>query len=197
MTTRNVGDAYYTPPTLAAAIAARVALLVAAPAAVLEPSSGGGAFVRAARATWPTAKITAVDVFEGCRIFASPADAFVCSSFLEYGGGPFDLIIGNPPYNEAEDHVSHALALLKPGGLLAFLLRGSFLGSEGRNRRIWASGLGAYVAPISPRPSFTGGGTDSAEYCLFGWVKGSREPSRIGRPIFWNETAGAAAGGTG
>ena len=75
------------------------------------------------------------------------------------------------PTPAAEQHVRRALEIVEPGGHVAFLMRLGFL--EGRDdlyeehpvRRIWQ---------VNPRPSFTGGGNDSATYGFFHWTKGWR-----------------------
>lgn len=54
-------DAYYTPEPLARAIVATLAGCTSNPMRILEPSSGGGAFLRAAREKWPSAYLSAID----------------------------------------------------------------------------------------------------------------------------------------
>ena len=185
---RIAKDGYFTPEALALALTKRVSacVVLADPIHILEPSSGGGAFVRAACAVWPTSEIVAVDVAPTARMFSAGAE-FTCCDFLAWRAIPFDLIIGNPPYGDAEAHVQHALKLLRPGGTVAFLLRLSFLASQRRMRGV-CSGPGRYVAPIGPRPSFTGGGSDNSEYGLFCWTPDARDragESKLGEPIFW------------
>jgi SAM-dependent methyltransferase len=181
---RIVSDAYFTPEPLALAITERLADLGVRPARILEPSSGGGAFVRAARTTWSPARIVAVDIHESCRLFA-PGAEFRCGDFLaQTDPEGFDLVLGNPPFCDAQAHVEHARRMLRSGGIVAFLLRLSFLGSA--DRKELCAGPGRYVAQIVPRPSFTSdGATDSSEYALFMWRPGVEFPSQLGEPLTW------------
>lgn len=196
-TERRAFDAYFTPDALARACVERVASVMSEPPErILEPSSGGGAFVAACHAAWPEARICAVDVAPGRREAAIAAGArdFVETDFLRVKPPvvrPPDLIIGNPPYLGAEDHIRKALEMVEPGGAVAFLLRLSMVASAGRLQpggisRAGAEGCGLdRVYPIYPRPSFTGGGTDASEYALVMWIQGYRGPVQLGEPIRW------------
>jgi hypothetical protein len=91
--------------------------------------------------------------------------------FLELGQGYDDAaaVITNPPYSLAEEFVRHSRELY-PHADLVFLLRIAFLASDGR-QALWRD-LGTpdlYVLPN--RPSFTGKGTDSADYAWFVWPR--------------------------
>ncbi len=108
------------------------------------------------------------------------------------GWGGYDLICGNPPFSRiardahgkplltkkgkekfetvAHLHVERALQLLNPSGLLAFVLRLGLLGSNDR-AAFWDRYPPSCVYVLRPRPSFTGGGSDSADYGLFVWDK--------------------------
>jgi hypothetical protein len=73
----------------------------------------------------------------------------------------------------AEEFIRHARALF-PNAELVFLLRIAFLASAQR-MALWRD-IGApdvYVLPN--RPSFTGSGTDSADYAWFRWPADKRE----------------------
>lgn len=73
------------------------------------------------------------------------------------------------PTSLAEEFVRHSRELY-PHADLVFLLRIAFLASDGR-QALWRD-LGTpdvYVLPN--RPSFTGKGTDSADYAWFVWPK--------------------------
>jgi len=172
---RDLLDRYYTPAPVARAC---VGLLRIAPRArVLEPSSGGGAFLDAILAAQPTAVVRAFDVDPN----APSAARFKVErqDFLRYRhrGPMFDWIIGNPPYFEAEDHVRKAL---RTGKNVAFLLRLGFAESQARVP-FW-KGIGKClreVRVLASRPSFTNGGTDATAYGFFIWAHNHRGPSRI------------------
>jgi hypothetical protein len=88
-----------------------------------------------------------------------------------------DLIIGNPPYSEAQDHIEAAfrrvtstVSMSQNPGTVAMLLRVSFASGKGRvpfwhrYRRFLRE---MYV--LAERPSFTGGATDACDYGWFVW----------------------------
>jgi trans-aconitate methyltransferase len=136
------------------------------PRSVLEPSVGGGAFARAVAQRWPQALLEGVDI-DPTVTGRHDVDSFECCDFLAHYT-QYDLIVGNPPFTHAESHVRQALSLAAPGGVVAFLLRLAFL--EGQRRRaLWDAFPPAEVHVLSRRPSFTGGGTDSAAYGFFVW----------------------------
>lgn len=185
-------DAYYTPPELALAIVRAIAPLCPEPQNILEPSSGGGAFVRALQLSFPKANLIAVDVDPKAQAHAHGVD-FWAKDFAKWDTPRrFDLIVGNPPFGVAATHVSRALELLQPGGLLAFLLRVTFLGTE--DRKDINAGPGRLLRPLVPRPSFTeDSATDPTEYALFCWRKDSAEPSLLGDPLVWPKPSARSA----
>jgi 3'-phosphoadenosine 5'-phosphosulfate sulfotransferase (PAPS reductase)/FAD synthetase len=64
---REERDAWFTPELLALAICRSLRDEVhRSPAHILEPGCGGGAFLRAARLTWPKAKLTGIDLVPAC-----------------------------------------------------------------------------------------------------------------------------------
>jgi hypothetical protein len=192
---REALDFYATPQPLADAICRH--LCRENFSCVVEPSAGHGPFVRAARAMWPEAEIVAVDVSPDRlpELSAAGADVVLVSPWQEIAALPGvgrTLIIGNPPFREAEEHIRHALDIMRPGDALAFLLRFNLLGSRGRVA-LWESTPLAEVAPLVPRPSFTGGSTDATEYALFRWAKGHRGPTRLSLPLVWQKSRASAS----
>lgn len=99
------------------------------------------------------------DVLEDDLLKIDPAD---------YAGN--DLIISNPPYSHAEAFARVALQLVRPGGLVAFLLRLAFV--EGQKRVAFHREFPSDVHVLAARPSFNGMGTDSAAYAWFVWGLG-------------------------
>lgn len=182
---RLPGDAYYTPRALADAIVS--ALLrdghLARGLAVIEPSRGSGTFVRALESAGCV--VTGVDIDP--EVFPD-----VCADFVTLDPSRYapDAIVGNPPFSLAEEHTRHALKLVsRQGGVVAFLLRLAFL--EGKARAaFWRDHPAAHVYVLSERPSFTGGGTDSAAYGVFVWAphRGLTTLSHLS----WKQTAEAA-----
>lgn len=180
-------DAYFSPRPLAKAIVDRLVPLMhtrtieSEPVRhILEPSAGDGAFVEAAKAAWPHARITAL---EPNRISSSSFHLTQHRTTFEAWCAArekskaaklamprdIDLVIGNPPYSLAEAHVTLAR---QTSPVVAFLLRLSFLGSQERERTLWSAPGLRYLIPIARRPSFTGGGSDACEYAVFIWERG-------------------------
>ncbi len=163
-------DAYYTPDALAKAC---VGTLTRVPAVVVEPSVGGGAFARAVRSRWPLAHIIGCDVNPKAT-GVSDCDVFHWGDWVNIPVPPADLIIGNPPYSDAEAHIESALSRVKNGGTVAMLLRISFASGKGRIPfwKKYADDLYS-VRVLAERPSFTGGATDACDYGWFVWRVGA------------------------
>ena len=179
-------DAYYTPDDVAARCVAALPEAAMQVARVLEPSVGGGAFVRAVRAVaaarWgPMAciPIRVCDVNPEAPGLVGEHTSWV-GDFLDMPvSAPYDLVLGNPPYRDAEAHIRHALAHVGRGGHVAFLLRLAMLESE-RRRPLWREHPPIAVHVLTRRPSFTGGGTDSAAYAWFVWRRGYTGAPSVG-----------------
>jgi hypothetical protein len=183
--------AYYTTDELADAL---VAVLEPLPinAHILEPHVGGGAFLRALEKRGCN-KLTACDIDPVAirELTGKTKASVICCDFLMYQPpAGYSMIVGNCPYSRdnvegkrskksgkiiqepiAEEHVRHALSLLAPAGRLAFLLRIGFLASAER-LPFWKRYPAKELHILAQRPSFTGGGTDSAEYALVVWERG-------------------------
>ncbi len=193
-------DAYQTPGPLALAICAELRRQGENPIEIIEPGAGEGAFIVAARATWPDARIIAVELYVNAArrraLFAAGADQViggrcwtkVAADLANAGerepGGPRRLILGNPSFRSAQPHIEHGLDALIDGERLAFLLRVNFLGCTDRVRFWRRPGL-LELKTIAPRPSFFGGGSDGTEYAIFSWRKGYRGAALVARPLVW------------
>jgi hypothetical protein len=179
-------DRYYTPDKLAERLVGLLPLKGGQK--VLEPSAGGGAFVRALwRLQSPGGErvplyISAIDIDPDAPIFSrgvgmvnpepgwkTPGVGLRVADFTQcfFKPGP-DWIIGNPPYRHAETHIRWALKQAKVG--VAFLLRLSFLESAER-LAFWYESPVNDLYVLAERPSFTGQGTDSSAYAFFVWYK--------------------------
>lgn len=166
---RIANDAYFTPDDVAARCVAT--LFWPGVSKILEPSVGGGAFVRALRNAAPHARITGIDInpdAPGLALCDGAASADLIDWPLTY-----DAVVGNPPYNHAEAHIRHALTLAPR---CAFLLRLAFLESTKRVP-FWRDHKPARVYVLAQRPSFAGGGTDSAAYGWFVWDADHKGPT--------------------
>lgn len=136
---RKALGAYYTPPEL---VEAALCTLPAPAGVVADLSCGDGAWLAAAAQRWPGAQLFGADI-DPVAVAAAKArlgDAAV----LEVAdgtkvAGPFDYIIGNPPWGagrlgpvrRGEESLSRfvdrALALLPAGGRLCLLVPAAWL----------------------------------------------------------------------
>src|SRR5258708_6811329 len=128
-------DGYFTPFALADALVNKLAIDgFWRGGSLLEPSAGKGAFVVASYQLQPH-RLIALDIDpERCaELRESPSVDVFQADFLTWGMvSKFQLIVGNPPYTGAEQHVRKALSLRAPFGAVAFLLRLAFLESKER-----------------------------------------------------------------
>ncbi len=169
-TVRPVDDFYRTP-----AWATR-AILPHLPAAgsVLDPCAGDGTIIQALLDGGFGGLVDAMEI-DGERAAAIPgADVLVCDALTEgedFWAIPHALVVMNPPFRLALRFVERALdAQDGHRGTTAALLRLGMLASQARASFWRAAPADVYVLPR--RPSFTGGGTDSADYAWFVWGPG-------------------------
>lgn len=190
-------DSYPTPYPLAKAIVDRLDLRMGM--RILEPSAGKGNFIKALRGRLGTGKfedgrahadITAIDIVDhAAACMEMGASRFITGDCVEIAKKAAatdercDLIIGNPPFAVAEEHIRALIPLLAPNGTLAFILRVNFYGSVSRwavdpkrpdVEPFWRKFPEYEFWPIVPRPSFGLNkkgkkGTDGTEYAVFLW----------------------------
>lgn len=200
---RRDKDLYETPPDCALAICTRLELLIrlGSDPRLIEPSAGSGHFVTAMRKVWPEAIITAVDLHQenALKLHQAGATSYLIGRWQgqDVGGFGADLIIGNPPFSEAEDHIRHALNVVAPAGYVAMLLPVSFLSSQRRCKTLWRPnepnglvGMGGlrYLWALAERPSFTdNGGTDMSEYVCAVWKRNHSLNAEVLPPLWWRE----------
>lgn len=168
---RRALDAYYTPPALARACLATLAADIAG-ARVLEPSCGGGAFVAAARSLGP-ATVLGYDINADAPGLAL-CDEAVAGDFLELPERCVDVVVGNPPYRGAEDHIERAIGMAPVVGMLVRMM---LLASQKR-AGFWDTNPPAEVWVIRERPSFTGRGMDACDYMWCVW-----RADHVGPPV--------------
>jgi predicted RNA methylase len=123
-------DRDYTPDAIAAAYCRW--LQIPAGARVLEPSVGGGAWARGLRAT-PAGVIAGADIdpdARGLREVDIPLAGDFVGDLAEGepstldSAGPFDLVVGNPPFGPATAHIRQALRVAP---VVAMLLRQTYI----------------------------------------------------------------------
>jgi len=198
-------DICLTPAELAAAICTQLAQDGVTPRGILEPSAGEGAFIRAAYGAWPGSRVVAIEIRPECAPLLSSANAaaVVTSDLLTWldtesgrrTTNAADLVLGNPPFSQAEKHIRALFGAMKPGAHLAFLLRTGFYESLQR-LPFWRDFPEKTFSPIVPRPSFKQNkhgrsGTDSQSYGLFVWqVGGDGAPRRTPHLVWRDRTVG-------
>lgn len=168
---RVLYDAYQTPPELTDAIVRRMlsdGVVQKGVSSVLEPSAGLGAFVGSVRQHLVPKRLDAVDILVPDSLYRQGATLVLETDFLGYNRDGYELIIGNPPFSDAVEHIEHALSLLAPEGCLILLLRTAFVTTK-RRKAFWAAHPCELEDRLVERPSFIGGGTDSSDYSVFVW----------------------------
>lgn len=184
--TRKRLDQYYTPQPVADALVAHYLTRFPKPRLVLEPSVGKGAWARALNEQAQPERIVGVELEPQPDCFC---DEVITGDFLSFvpalheSGRP-DLIIGNPPYSGALNHVVHAIQSVCPGGHVALLLRLAFTESAARVG-FWARHKPRLITVLAQRPSFTGGGVDQHAYGFFVWEDGYDGPSEVVPGFDW------------
>jgi len=174
-------DAYFTPEKLAKRL---VSLLpIDSRHKVLEPHVGGGAFASAIKDTG--AHLTGSDIQETSAGFEICDEKIVCNFLHHDYQNKFDFVIGNPPFNDALDHVQRALSLTKSTGGVGFLLRIGFFASISRFE-FWQKHPAKKVWVLAERPSFAHGTTDAQEYAFFYWTPGYKGTTEI-EVIRWKD----------
>lgn len=136
----------------------------------LEPAVGDGAIIRAVDRHYPMGLIrwTAVDIRDVSYPGAIHGDFLDIDITPEpptyMSGRYYDVVITNPPYNQALDFIKKSMTL---GCFVVMLLRIDFLASAHR-ASFFAKNM-PNVCVLPNRPSFTGRGTDATEYAWFVW----------------------------
>ena len=214
---RRESDDYQTPQPLADAICARLAEAMT-PRTIIEPGAGIGNFVHAAHKAWDDWEfdIAAIEIREECRaaLEAARSSSIIITDWAKFCregdpetgvSGPqtissADLILGNPAYRFASEHILAPWPHMAPGAVLAFLLDLNFLGSAGRwegpldssdgevkTPGVFRTATLASYAPIIPRPDFSGAGGARTEYALFTFIKGWTHAATLDEPIYWEK----------
>lgn len=194
---RNENDSYLTPQPLADAICARLKKDVAStPGLIIEPSAGTGSFIRAARKVWGTdPEVHAIEINGRHRsqCESSGATRFHHGDWVEtlQAWQPLGavLVVGNPPFSLASEHIFASLEYLFPGSIVAFYLKMNFFGGAKREKHLWSQRQLKHVIPIIGRPSFKKtekANNDTNEYGVFIWEVGYTGLATVGLPhIHW------------
>lgn len=164
-TRKNTLDYYATPEWVTRLILPK--LDWHAVESVLDPCAGDGAILRAV-----LDGARRINELRGIEIDPDRAAAAgaECRDAMTTPWGRPDLVIMNPPFNLAQSFCERAFSEISPGGEVAALMRLAML--ESRSRAGFWAAHPADVYVLGKRPSFTGGGSDSAAYGWFVWGPG-------------------------
>lgn len=191
---REEDDQYFTRYPTALGICRQLAADGVTGNRILEPSAGKGSFVATAAEVWRPDTLVWNDLTpelllpehrtraeNNAKVLTGLSADFLLLQSAHTG--LFDIVIGNPPYSDAEAHVRQGLNFLTEDGALAFLLRLNFLGGIDRGDTLWRDCPPEFVYALDKRPNFVDGyrinkegkrvkkGTDSCEYGIFVWRK--------------------------
>jgi len=141
---------------------------------ILDPGAGPGVWGSVAREIWPEA------VIHGVEITPQPTpeayDRYIVGRFPgDHSMQGYDLVVGNPPYNQAETFVKESMRRLRDGGWLIFLLRLQFCTGSKRRDGLYAEHPLYLYAVYSRRISWRADGarkTPPRDHALFVWRKG-------------------------
>ena len=104
----------------------------------------------------------------------------------------YDVIATNPPFIYGIEFIQRSLDMLSPRGVAVFLVKMTFLGTQGRSD-FFKERPPAEIHVLTQRPSFAYGGTDKGqEYCLLVWngsdvdKKIRAKHGRVSR-MFWQD----------
>ncbi len=143
---------------------------------ILDPSAGG---CEQYPMSYPTVLEKHGFTVDSWDIREDSRASLTCVDFLSVNTNrqvalPYDMIITNPPFNQAQAFTEHALEMVCEGGLVIMLQRLNWLGSQKR-KSMWQKLPLAAVYVHSKRPGFDPqkpSKTDSTEYAHFVFCKG-------------------------
>lgn len=164
-------DYYVTPVAAVSLFLSKLktsGLLPDRPLRVLDPCAGGDS--KHAMSYPEALKISSLNVAELVTVDRrEDSRAEIKQDFLKFNGGGFDLIVTNPPFNQALPIIKHALTMVAPDGIVAMLLRLNFLGSQER-KPFFQSNMPVQTYVHSKRMKFLDTHTqDSCEYMHACW----------------------------
>lgn len=155
---------------------------------ILDAGAGTGNWGFAARENWPQANLIGMEL-DPKRKNPGWYNDWIPADYPHFAIGQVpDLIIGNPPYKQAEEFIWQAHNQLAYGGGLIFLLRLAFLESVSRGRGLWQKWPPYAIRVLMQRPSFTGDGkTDDTAYAVFYWrrFKQKSDARRVHPKLGW------------
>lgn len=164
-------EQFFTPPNIAQQLVNMMGLPRPDIAHVLEPSAGAGAIIDALDERAAITRISAIeidrDLADNLAFRLTPQSEVWCADFLGWhkpdAFPAIDAVAMNPPFGGGADiaHVTKALSLLRPGGVLGAIMSPHWTFANDRASRDFrdlVGGLGAKWHPL-PEGSFRASGT--------------------------------------
>ena len=185
--TRPDKDAYVTPHALADAAVVYLVqnwLPDAAyrdPDSILDTGAGTGVWGAAWRNYTNAGYLRGIEVRELSK--PNDYDDWVVADFLEWQPDSmrYSIILGNPPFSQAEAFIHQSLGLLSPQGVLLYLLPSGFQHGERLGRGLFAETPPTEVVSLCQRPNFAGMGNQNVnDYILLIWTGKYDGPSLHG-----------------
>jgi len=140
---------------------------------ILDAGAGDGAITRVVAAAFPESSVKGIELDRKLVDAASLPILFEGDFFFEgrEWESEVDAIVMNPPFSQAREFVERALSVVEErDGVVVALLRLAWMAGKSRAPFHREHPSDVYVLPR--RPSFTGVGTDSADYGWFVWRHG-------------------------
>ena len=170
---RETNDYYATDPYAIDCLLSEVDL----PGTILEPACGEGHM--SIRLEQLGHKVISTDKVD--RGYGSVKDFF---SYTKTPNG-VRSIVTNPPYRYATEFVLHGLDIIPYGGVMAMLLKTTFLEGQGRHKSIFSKTPPLWVLQFVKRivcaknGDFQSISSSAASYAWFVWVKGVNDTTKI------------------
>lgn len=165
---RHPDDFYRTPEWCVRAIVRHIEIPEGA--TVLDPACGDGAILDVIQDIRPDVRTVGIELDPSRAAIASRrhgiiggADALALSALWWAA----DVVVMNPPFSLAMEFIERAIANAK---LTICLQRLSWMSGQKRTAFWRRHPADAYILPR--RPSFTGKGTDAADYAWYAWGEG-------------------------
>jgi hypothetical protein len=148
---------------------------------ILDPGAGPGIWGKVAREIWPEALIHGIELEEQPR--PPEYDRYDIGRFPgDHRMAGYDLVVGNPPFNQSGAFVEESMRRLRDGGWLMFLLPLRFCTGTGRRDGLFTRHPLALYAVYSRRISWREDGarkTPPRDHALFVWQKGQKGPTQM------------------
>jgi hypothetical protein len=148
---------------------------------ILDPGAGPGIWGNVARKIWPAATIHGVDIQS--QEAPGSYDKYTIGSFPEVSRlRGYDLIVGNPPYDQANRFVEESLRRLGERGWLIFLMPLRYCTGSRRRDGLFSDHPLFLYAVYSRRISWRPDGkrkTPPRDHALFVWQRGYEGPAHM------------------